>query len=172
MMRLSGFLAACGLAMICLAQTARAADAPATDPNAAVVSIHAQANMARPWRASQTIGMAVDNSNGDHLGKIEDLVFDPNSGKIRYAVLSFGGFLGLGDKYFAIPFNHLKTEVTKSSTTGSDSYRLVLDVSKDQLKNAPGFDSKNWPDFGDPSYGTSVDRFYGEPSSAPGSRTP
>ena len=172
MVRLSSFLAACGLAMFCLCQTARAADVPANDPNAApIITPHAQAVMARPWRASQTIGMPVDNTTGDHLGKIEDLVFDPNTGKLRYAVLSFGGFLGLGDKYFAIPFNHLRAE-TKTGATGSESYHLVLDVSKDRLKEAPGFDSKNWPDFGDPNYGTSVDRFYGEPSAATDTRAP
>ena len=172
MRRLTSFLAACGLAMVCLAPTVRGADAPATERNAAAIAGHADAIMARPWRASQTIGMAVDNANGDHLGKIEDLVFDPNTGKIRYAVLSFGGFLGLGDKYFAIPFTHLRAEATKTSTTGSESYHLVLDVAKERLKDAPGFDSKNWPDFGDPSYGTAVDRFYGEPTVAPGTRAP
>ena len=168
MVRLPGFLAACGLAMCCVAQTARGANPPANDPNATPLIARAAATAARPWRASETIGMAVDNASGDHLGKIEDLVLDPTTGKIRYAVLSFGGFLGLGDKYFAIPFNHLRSEVTKTSTTGGDSYRLVLDVAKDRLKNAPGFDAKNWPDLGDPSYGTVVDRFYGEPSVAPG----
>lgn len=171
MIRSFSVLAACGLTLACLSQTARAAD-PSTAPNAAAVTAHSTDAMTRPWRASQTIGMQVDNPTGDKLGKVEDLVFDPTTGKIRYAVLSFGGFLGIGDKYFAIPFTHLRSELTAGSTPGNESYRLVLDVSKDRLKNAPGFDSKNWPDFGDRNVGEKVDQFYGQPAPAPGSRTP
>jgi sporulation protein YlmC with PRC-barrel domain len=125
----------------------------------------------RPWRASETIGMAVYNSAGDKLGKVEDLVFDPSNGHIRYAVLSFGGFLGIGDKYFAIPMNHLSVDSKKGGITGSERYHFVLNVDKDRLKNAPGFDSKNWPDFGNAAYGTSVDQFYGQPAPT-ATRTP
>jgi sporulation protein YlmC with PRC-barrel domain len=121
---------------------------------------HHNANMMRPWRASETIGVRVENPQGDSLGKIEDLVFEPAKGHIRYAVLSFGGFLGVGDKYFAIPWSHLRAE-ERAGRSGSERFVMVLDVNKDKLKNAPGFDSKNWPDFGDPAYGTSVDQYYG-----------
>jgi sporulation protein YlmC with PRC-barrel domain len=105
-------------------------------------------------RASTVIGMAVKNQSGDELGKIDDLVLDMNSGKVRYAALSFGGFLGLGDKLFAVPM-----EALKLSATG-DSAHFVLDVDKERLKNAPGFDKDMWPDFGNPEWGAGVDKFY------------
>ena len=54
----------------------------------------------------------------------------------------------------------------KTGVTGNESFVLVLDVDKNKLKTAPGFDSKRWPDFGNPAYGTSVDEFYGENASA------
>jgi len=124
-----------------------------------------QAATMRPWRASQTIGLRVDDPQGDKLGKIEDIVFNPADGHIRYAVLSFGGVIGIGEKYFAIPWKHLRAE-TKTGTTGNESFVMVLDVNKNKLKNAPGFDSKSWPEFGNSAYGTSVDEFFGENSTA------
>jgi len=157
-----------GIPSLCIAcllgalQVGYAADEAA--PTAVTTRAANDTNMVRPWRASETIGMAVYNSAGDKLGKIEDLVFNPANGNIRYAVLSFGGFLGVGDKYFAIPMNHLQVEAKKGSVTGAEKYEFVLNVDKDRLKNAPGFDAKNWPDFGDAAYGTSVDKFYGQPA--------
>jgi sporulation protein YlmC with PRC-barrel domain len=160
------------LSVACLlgaGQFAHAADQAA--PLAVSATATADTNATRPWRASETIGMAVYNSAGDKLGKVEDLVFDPSTGHIRYAVLSFGGFLGIGDKYFAIPMNHMQVESKAGGITGAEKYHFVLNVDKDRLKNAPGFDSKNWPDFGDAAYGTSVDKFYGTPN-AGGVRQP
>lgn len=119
----------------------------------------------RPWRASETLGLKVEDPQGKRLGKIEDLVFNPHSGHIRYAVLKFGGVLGVGDKYFAIPWNHFRAE-EKAGLSGAERFVLVLDVNESTLKNAPGFDSKNWPDFGDQAYGKSVDEFYGNNKSA------
>jgi hypothetical protein len=73
----------------------------------------------------------VKNSAGEKLGKIEDLMMDVNSGRIAYAVLSFGGFLKLGNKLFAV------------------------------LERAPGFDKDKWPDMADPAFGNTVYRHYG-----------
>ena len=115
--------------------------------------------------ALETLGIRVENSQGEHLGKIEDLVFNPTTGHIRYAVLSFGGVLGVGEKWFSQSPGSIASEA-KSGSTGNESFVLVLDVDKTKLKNAPGFDSKRWPDFGNPAYGTSVDEFYGEDSTA------
>ena len=107
------------------------------------------------------IGVRVFNPSDENLGNIEDLVMDPASGKIRYAVLSFGGFLGMGDKLFAVPWDNL-TLVTKGTTsagTAKEDYYL-LDVTNDALKNAPGFDKNNWPDFANADWSTDVDKFY------------
>ncbi|NNE41142.1 MAG: PRC-barrel domain-containing protein [Marinicaulis sp.] len=103
--------------------------------------------------SSSISGDEVVNAEGEDLGHIEDLMIDPETGKIEYAVLSFGGFLGLGDKYFAIPFTRLSTD--------RDKKRMVLDVEKTRLNDAPGFDKNDWPDFADQSFRKTVDTFYG-----------
>lgn len=112
-------------------------------------------------RSSDLSGLAVYNPNNERLGKIEDLVIDPAAGKIRYAVLSFGGFLGMGDKYFAVPWKSM-TFATKGETkagTQKESY-CVLDVDKNTLKGAPGFDKDHWPDFAESDWQQKVDEYY------------
>ena len=94
-------------------------------------------------RAKDLMGLRVYSPNNEDLGKVEDLVIDPSKGKISYAVLSFGGFLGMGDKYFAVPWDDLKLQskgLTYGGTQKEDHY--LLDVDKEALKNAPGFDKK------------------------------
>lgn len=104
-------------------------------------------------RASQVIGADVHNQQNENLGDIEDLVIDANTGRVNYAVLSFGGVLGIGDKLFAIPMNSLQTK--------ADDKEFVLNVPKDQLKNAPGFSKNAWPDFASAQFRNSVDQYYG-----------
>jgi len=72
------------------------------------------------------------------MGGIKDLVIDPESGRVVYAVVSFGGILGLGNKLFAIPWSVLQWNREKEY--------YVLDLDKETLKNAPGFDKDHWPD--------------------------
>ncbi len=96
---------------------------------------------------------AVVNPEGQDLGKIEDIMIDLPTGRVAYAVLSFGGFLGLGDKLFAIPWAVLGVD--------QDNQRFVLNVAKETLESAPGFDKDNWPDFGDPQYNSQVHNHYG-----------
>jgi sporulation protein YlmC with PRC-barrel domain len=95
----------------------------------------------------------VKNSAGEDLGKIEDLMIDVNSGRIAYAVLSFGGFLKVGNKLFAIPWQALKLDAVNK--------QFILGVDKTVLEKAPGFDKDNWPDMADPKFGTSVYKHYG-----------
>lgn len=112
-------------------------------------------------KVSDLIGVAVSNADNEDLGKIEDLVLSPASGKIRYAVLSFGGFLGMGDKLFAVPWTDLRLVAkgtTSEGTVKGDHY--VLGVDKDALKSLPGFDKSNWPDFANPNWSADVDKFY------------
>lgn len=89
-------------------------------------------------RASKIIGTKVKNPSGENLGDIKELVIDPETGQVVYAVVSFGGALGVGDKLFAIPW--------KGLVWSRDKEYYVLDLDKDTLKKAPGFDKKHWPD--------------------------
>lgn len=110
-------------------------------------------------RARDIMGMHVKNAQNEDLGKIEDLAIDTDSGRIAYAVLSFGGFLGLGDKLFAIPMDALQLSV-RDGALSSDRV-FILNVDKDVLKNAPGFDKDNWPNMADRTWGTEVYNYYG-----------
>jgi len=88
-------------------------------------------------RASKVIGTNVEDEGGNKIGDIKDVVLDRKTGQVAYAVVDFGGWLGMGDKYFAVPWKSLKS--------GTND-RYVLNVSKDTLKKAPGFDKDHWPD--------------------------
>lgn len=87
--------------------------------------------------ATTAIGDDVKNPMGENLGEIKEVMIDVDSGRVAYAVLSFGGLFGLGDKLFAIPWEAL--------TLDADDHAFILDVSKEKLENAPGFDKDNWP---------------------------
>lgn len=110
----------------------------------------------RLHRASEAVGMKVRNGNGDKLGKVEDIVIAMNSGNIRYVALSFGGFLGIGDKFFAVPFD----AVTLQYDADDKDFALVFDVTKEQLEKAPGFEKDHWPDFGNEQWASDVHNFY------------
>lgn len=103
--------------------------------------------------ATTMIGDSVVNPKGENLGKIEDFIIDPSRAHVDYAVLSFGGFLGMGDKLFAVPLEALKLS--------REEKRFILDVEKERLKNAPGFDKNKWPDTSDRAFGTKVYSYYG-----------
>ncbi|GJM29539.1 MAG: hypothetical protein DHS20C17_21740 [Cyclobacteriaceae bacterium] len=103
--------------------------------------------------ASTMIGTNVKNPQGDSLGDIKEIMIDTISARVSYVVLSFGGFMGLGDKYFAIPW--------EAFTIDEDDDEFVLDVPKEKLENAPGFDKDNWPNNADHTYVNSVFDYYG-----------
>ncbi|MCY2958957.1 MAG: PRC-barrel domain-containing protein [Planctomycetota bacterium] len=104
--------------------------------------------------ASKIIGEAVINRQNESLGKINEIVFDAKSGRVAYAVLSFGGFLGMGSKLFAMPWGAFDFSVTEN--------KLILNVDKEKLKSAPGFDpAGKWPDFADRTWGSSIHTYYG-----------
>ena len=107
----------------------------------------------RVLSASTLAGDQVRNSAGEDLGKIEEIMIDIPSGRVAYAVLSFGGFLGIGDKLFAVPWSAL--------TIDEGEHQFVLNVDRQTLENAPGFDKDNWPDMGDPAFETAVNGHFG-----------
>ena len=92
----------------------------------------------RVLQATSLIGNKILSPNGEELGNLKDLMIDLDEGQVNYAVLSFGGFMGLGDKLFAIPWDAL--------IINPDSQTLILNINKDQLKDAPGFNKDAWPD--------------------------
>lgn len=103
--------------------------------------------------AARTLeGDRVLNRHGEDLGEIQDIMLDVPGGRIAYAVLSFGGFLGIGDKLFAIPWSAL--------TLDADRRCFVLDIVKEQLQDAPGFDKHHWPSMADPVWAAEVHSFY------------
>jgi sporulation protein YlmC with PRC-barrel domain len=97
-------------------------------------------------------GAAVYNSAGEKLGSIDDLMIDKRSGQIRYAVLEFGGFLGIGTDRYPMPWNVLNYDKSKGG------YTVPLD--RTRLKDAPRYDAKAVPTY-DRAYGATVDRYYG-----------
>ncbi|WP_254506777.1 PRC-barrel domain-containing protein [Anatilimnocola floriformis] len=107
------------------------------------------------FRSSKLVGMSVKNSKNQDLGKIEDLVIDER-GHVRYAAISFGGFLGFNNKYFAVPWRSLKVK----HDAGSSSHYVELNVTKEYLDNANGFASDKWPDFADPEMNKKIDAYW------------
>src|SRR5258708_4274161 len=108
--------------------------------------------MRRVLSAHTLAGDRVVNEAQEDLGKIDEIMIDTITGHVAYAVLSFGGFLGMGDKLFAVPWAALKLD--------QQNRQFVLSVPKETLKNAPGFDKDNWPDMNDPAWGVEIHQFY------------
>lgn len=101
-------------------------------------------------------GDAVVNSQGELLGKIRDLMVHVPSGRIAYAVLSSGGVMGFGDRLYALPWSAL--------TLDADHRCFILDVDKERLQAAPGFDRDHWPSMADAHFAQSVYDYYGAES--------
>jgi sporulation protein YlmC with PRC-barrel domain len=125
-------------------------------------------------RVKDLLGAKVINTQSDNLGKIEDVVFNPDTGQIRYAVLEYGGTMGIGAKYLAAPWLTVKLVLkgtkTASGTTIDRDY-FVLDLSKDALRNAPSFDNDHWPNFADQEWTNTINRFYNAQKTQPGTMT-
>jgi sporulation protein YlmC with PRC-barrel domain len=103
--------------------------------------------------AETLVGNDVFNKASEDVGDIKEIMIDMRSGRVSYAVLSFGGFMGVGEKLFAVPWNALKLDTVNK--------RFELDVSKDRLESAPGFDKNKWPDMADPAWIADIHAYYG-----------
>jgi sporulation protein YlmC with PRC-barrel domain len=113
---------------------------------------HAKGNYTVGVKAS-ILGANVVNAAKEDLGTIEDVIIDTRTSVVAYAILSFGGFLGVGDKHFAIPWRVLDFHAVEGYA--------VLNLEKERLENAPGFKAGEWPDMGDVEWSCRVDRHYG-----------
>jgi sporulation protein YlmC with PRC-barrel domain len=103
--------------------------------------------------ADTLLGNDVYNNADEDLGDIKEFMIDMATGKVSYAVLSFGGILGMGDKLFAVPWAALKLDTVNK--------RFTLDVTKDAMKDAPGFDKDKWPTMADATWAKGLHTFYG-----------
>ena len=106
--------------------------------------------------ADTLIGNDVYNQKDEELGDIKEIMLDVNNGRIAYAVLSFGGFLGMADKLFAVPWSALKLDTVNK--------RFLLNVDKKNLESAPGFDKDSWPDMAGLTWQNTVHSYYGTKS--------
>ena len=113
--------------------------------------------------ADTLIGDSVVNAADEDLGDIKEIMLDMQTGQVAYVVLAFGGFLGLGEKLFAVPWQALHLDTVNK--------RMVLNVEKERLKTAPGFDKDAWPDMSDVSWASGIHGFYGTDINRPGAPT-
>jgi len=114
---------------------------PATGPGPALMG------------ATTLIGDEVCNHDGESLGELKEIMLDVRSGRVAYAVLSSGGILGMGAKLFAVPWRALSLDTVNK--------RLVLDVHKELVDTAEGFDPDRWPDMADPAWANQIHSYYG-----------
>ncbi|MEA3120105.1 MAG: hypothetical protein QOI13_3375 [Paraburkholderia sp.] len=103
--------------------------------------------------ASTLEGDKVMCTDGKEVGKIKEIMLDVFSGRIAYAVMSVGGFLGIGDKLLAIPWNAL--------TLDTDRKCFQLSAPSESVKNAPGFDKDHWPSMADVTWANELHNYYG-----------
>ncbi len=103
--------------------------------------------------ANTLVGNDVYNTKQEDLGDIKDIMLDMRTGRVSYAVISFGGFLGMGEKLFAVPWQALKLDTINK--------RFTLDADRARLENAPGFDKDNWPNMADATWQKGIHAHYG-----------
>ena len=97
-------------------------------------------------------GTAAYDADGEKLGTITNFMVDKESGQVEYAVLQFGGFLGIGSDYYPVPWAALEYDEELGG--------YILDIDKEALKTAPHFPADRSPRF-TPEYGSEVDAAYG-----------
>lgn len=145
-----------------VAQSDQTMDQGARDTDKAITGVDTTARPAGAemdhgivWdrRVSKLIGATVEQPDGKSIGEVKDVVLDWNAGSVKYAVLSYGGVLGMGDRLFAVPIDRFQPR--------AGSEKLILNIDKDQLKSAPGFDKEHWPSMADPSWDKDIQSFYG-----------
>jgi sporulation protein YlmC with PRC-barrel domain len=104
------------------------------------------------YRGSKIIGASVRDQKDKKIGEIKDLVLDSRRGEVAYAVVSFGGVMGVGRKYHAIPWQALQPS--------DDGKYYVLNADKETITQAPGFDKGDWPNMADQKWSADVDRYW------------
>jgi hypothetical protein len=103
--------------------------------------------------SSKVQGTYVYNAAGEELGSIHDVMIDKLSGKVAYAIMSFGGFLGIGNQYHPLPWSVLKYDTSKGG--------YVVHLDKRQLEGGPAYAADTEPDWSDRGYETKIHDYYG-----------
>jgi sporulation protein YlmC with PRC-barrel domain len=103
--------------------------------------------------ASKVNGTNVYNQQGDSLGTIYDVMINKQSGRVEYAIMSFGGFLGMGEHYHPLPWNLLQYDERQGG--------YIVDLDQDRLQGAPAFATSATPDWSGGAYSRQVDDYYG-----------
>jgi sporulation protein YlmC with PRC-barrel domain len=159
MMKISKTWIALAVALACSNTLCAQNAVPAATQNSASQNLHKlDSTTTGPGiRASKLMGMKIQNSQKVSVGQIKDIVVDPRSARIEYVAVTYGGFLGLGDKMFAVPMQAIKVQ---QDPDNRDRVVLVLDVTKEQMDGAQGFDESNWPNFSDEKFSGELNRRY------------
>lgn len=110
--------------------------------------------------ADTLIGDHVHNLQNEHLGTVKEIMLDMQTGHIAYMVMASGGVLGIGEKLFAVPFEALSLDTS--------NHRMTLNIDKERIEQAPGFDKSHWPDMANQTWATELHNFYGTSSSSSG----
>jgi len=136
------------------AQQERGTDQPDIRVQAGDVDVQADVDRQRErvgkpviFRASALIGMNVQNSAEKELGEIHDITINGRTGKVEYAAISFGGFAGVGDKLFAVPWESM--QLKQVGEPEDDKWVAVMNVTKETLEASEGFNKENWPEMAD-----------------------
>ena len=109
-------------------------------------------------RASNIQGMAIQNEAGKDLGNVRDIVIDTDRGRVKYVAVAYGGFLGLGTKLFAVPFEVFDYRPATDDTQAV----LLLDLNEETMRKAPGFDADNWPNMASEEFAAAIDKHYAD----------
>ena len=102
--------------------------------------------------ADTLIGNHVHNLKDEHLGEIKEIMLDMRSGKVAYAVMSHGGVFSIGEKLFAVPWAALTLDTVNK--------RFTLNIDKERIESAPGFDADHWPNMANPAWASEIHRYY------------
>ncbi len=103
--------------------------------------------------SEEVVGVSVENPQGDDLGEIKELMIDKHSGMVQFVVLDFGGFLGMGNKLFAMPWELFSYNNERNC--------FIIAVEKDKLEKMKGFDGEKWPNMADPTWSSNLYHQFG-----------
>ena len=108
--------------------------------------------------ADTLIGDHIHNLKDEHLGTVKEIMLDMKTGQVAYVVMASGGVLTLGEKLFAVPWEAL--------TLDTANHQMRLNIDKDRIENAPGFDKDHWPDMANQAWASEIHNYYGTSSSS------
>lgn len=103
--------------------------------------------------ADTLIGDHIHNLKNEHLGTVKEIMLDMQTGRVSYVVMASGGVLTIGEKLFAVPWEALALDTA--------NHRMTLNIDKERIENAPGFDKDNWPDMANQAWASEVHNYYG-----------